>query len=307
MAKAKKSKGKIIIAAVIVAAALISALIPQSVWNGIFIKTGLKNPEFVSSPMTVHFVDVGQGDCAVITTDRGETVLIDSGEEIKAQSVIDYLEKISVKKIDYCIVTHPHSDHYGGMLKILRAVPAKRVVMPYLEKNIIPDDGYYDKLVSFAKSECKSISFVKSDCKINLKNAELQITVPITQRTDLNNMSLVVKAVCGKVSFLITGDCSAEEERELLKAHDAADFRCNILKAGHHGSSTASSDEWLNAASPDVCVISAGRYNSYNLPSTDFLETLEKRDIQYYRTDICGTLVFDCEENATTLRTAQEE
>lgn len=307
MAKTGNTKGKIIIAAVIVAAALISALIPQSVWNEIFIKTGLRSPEFVSSPMTVHFVDVGQGDCSVITTDRGEAVLIDSGEEIKAQSVIDYLEKISVKKIDYCIVTHPHSDHYGGMLKILRAVPAKRVVMPYLEKNITPDDGYYDKLVSFAKSECKSISFVKSDCKINLKNAGLQITVPITQRTDLNNMSLVVKAVCGKASFLITGDCSADEEKELLKAHDAADFKCNILKAGHHGSATASSDEWLNAVSPDVCVISVGRYNSYNLPSTDFLETLEKRDIQYYRTDICGTLVFDCGENEITLRKTEKE
>lgn len=307
MVKTGKAKGKIIIAAVIVAAALISALIPQSVWNGIFVKTGLRNREFISSEMTVHFVDIGQGDCTVITTDRGETVLIDSGEEIKAQSVIEYLKKISVEKIDYCIVTHPHFDHYGGMLKILRAVPAKRLIMPYLEKNIIPDDGYYDKLVSFAKSECKNISFVKSDCKIKLKNAELQITVPITQRTDLNNMSLLVKAVCGKASFLITGDCSADEEKELLKTHDAADFKCNILKAGHHGSATASSDEWLNTVSPDVCVISTGRYNSYNLPSVDFLETLEKCDIQYYRTDICGTLVFDCAENEITLRKTKKE
>ncbi len=294
---------KILIAAVVLAAIVaISALISESVWNSIFVKAGLAPKPYVSAPMTVHFVDVGQGDCTLITTDKGETILIDSGEEIKAQNVINYLKNLSVNELDYCIVTHPHSDHYGGMLKIINEVPAKRVIMPKLSGESTPTDSYYKSFVSYAKNNCKGLYFVSSYQKINLSEAELELYPPVSQDDELNEMSLVVKASYKDGSFLITGDCSESEEKELMRKYSADEFNANVLKAGHHGSKTSSSDEWLDAVKPDICVITAGKYNSYDLPHEDTIEKLEKRKIKILRTDICGNIVFDCDEETITMR-----
>ena len=84
--------------------------------------------------------------------------------------------------------------------------------------------------------------------------------------------------------------------------YSQSELKSNVLKVGHHGSKTATGDDWLSAVNPDLCVVSAGKYNSYNLPANDTLEKLEERNIKYYRTDICGTLIFDCDENGITLR-----
>lgn len=302
MSKRKTKGKKIFIAAVVIAAiAAISALIPESVWNTIFIKTGLRQPEYKSAPMSVHFVDVGQGDCTVITTEKGETVLIDSGEEIKSDTVINYLHSLSVDRIDYCIVTHPHSDHYGGMLNILKEFNADRVIMPRLSDINTPTDDYYSEFMSHIKSECSEVKILSSEYNIELQNVKLHILPPVTQREDLNDMSLIVKASYGNSSILITGDCSEDEEEDILEKYSSDELKSDVLKLGHHGSKNATGENWLKAVNPSVCVISAGKYNSYNLPSNETLERLENRNIEYYRTDICGTLVFNCDEKGITL------
>lgn len=298
----KRNVKLIVAAAVVVIAAAISAFIPESVWNSIFIKTGLKEPQYVSAPMTVHFIDVGQGDCALITTDSGENVLVDSGEEIKADSVIQYLKSLSVDKLDYCIITHPHSDHYGGMLKILSDIPAENVVMPVLSDKNMPEDSYFKEFVSYINDNCKSVKYLKAGDSFTLEKVKFNVFAPAEQLTDLNEMSLVIKASYDNASVMLAGDCSAEEEKDILSRYSAKELKCSILKVGHHGSAEASTDEWLNALRPDICVISAGKYNSYGLPSAETLERFEQRNIKYYRTDICGTVVFDCDEKEITLR-----
>lgn len=304
MSKTKNSKSKFIFiaAAAIAVIAAISALMPESVWNGIFIKTGLNPREYESAPMSVHFVDVGQGDCTVITTDDGETVLIDSGEEIKSDIVIKYLENLSVKKLDYCIVTHPHSDHYGGMLDVLKTYHADNVILPVMSEINTPDDEYYKAFIDYVKSECGSLLFAEAGDSTELTDVRIKYYAPVEQMADLNNMSLVAKILYGNASFLITGDCSEDEEKDILGKYTQTDLKSNVLKIGHHGSKTATGEEWLSVVRPDICVISAGKYNSYNLPSEEMLERLEERNIRYFRTDICGTLVFDCDERGITLR-----
>lgn len=298
----RKSKSSFLITAavLIITVAVISALIPDSVWNNIFIKTGLRPPEYQSAPMSVHFVDVGQGDCTVITTDNGETVLIDSGEDIKSDNVINYLSTLSVKKIDYCIVTHPHSDHYGGMKKILSEYPASCFIMPELSKEIVPDDGYYDSLVSFVGSRCENVYYLKENSTFKLNNINLEVFCPVSETSELNNMSLVVRALYNNSAFLIAGDCSEEEEKALLRKYPES-FRSDVLKVGHHGSGSATSDGWLDAVSPQMAVISAGKYNSYGHPADETIEKLEQRNIRLYRTDICGTVVFDCNGDGITV------
>lgn len=301
--RTRKRNVKIIVAAaVVVIAAAISAFIPENIWNEIFIKTGLREPQYVSAPVSVHFIDVGQGDCALITTDRGENVLVDSGEEIKADIVIQYLKNLSVEKLDYCIVSHPHSDHYGGMLKILKEIPAENAVMPVLGAKNTPEDSYYSKFVSYINKNCKTVKYLKAGDSFSLEKVKFDVFAPAEQRTELNEMSLVIKASYGNASVMLAGDCSADEENDILRMYGAKSLKCNILKVGHHGGAEASSDGWLDTLKPDVCVVSAGKYNSYGLPSAETLERFEKRNIKYYRTDICGTVVFDCNDKEITLR-----
>lgn len=300
-AKRKKDKRILIAAAAIAVVAAISAFLPESVWNALFVKAGLVPSAYRSAPMSVHFVDVGQGDCTVITTDDGETVLIDSGEEIKADAVIKYLGGLSVKKLDYCIVTHPHSDHCGGMKKILEKIPAENVIMPKIGDVGDIDDICTDFL-NFVDNNCPNVTYLEKDETVKLKETEFGILVPVSQNEDLNNMSLVVKASYKNASFLITGDCSFDEENDILKRCSPRDLKCSVLKAGHHGSSKATGEKWLDTLRPDICVFSVGKNNSYGHPSPETVEKLESRGIEYYRTDISGTLVFDCDENGITLK-----
>lgn len=301
--KEKLKDKKIITAAVVLTAiAVVCAFIPQNVWNNIFVKVGLAPSEYVSSPLSAHFIDVGQGDCCVFTTDCGETILVDSGEEIKSETVIKYLKKLSVDKIDYCIVSHPHSDHYGAMLNIIKEYQTDNVYMPYICKENLPDDSYYNDFISYTKSNCKRLVIADTDDEITLSEVKIKFLAPITQTDDLNNMSLVFKISYKNASFLMVGDCSEYEETDILKKYSASDLEANVLKVGHHGSKTATSEDWLSAVNPDICVISAGKYNSYNFPSFETTEKLEKNNIKYFRTDICGNIVIDCDENGITVK-----
>lgn len=297
-----KNKKVMIAAVVLIAIAAVSAFIPENIWNNIFIKAGLTMSKYNSAPLSAHFVDVGQGDCIIFTTDCGETILVDSGEEIKSETVIKYLKNLSVSEIDYCIVTHPHSDHYGGMLEIIKKYKTKNVYMPKINKENLPDDDYYKEFITYVKDNCNSLTFAGEGDDIKLSKVDIHFLAPISQTDDLNNMSLVFKISCGNASFLMAGDCSEYEEKDLLEKYSKDELKSNVLKIGHHGSKTATSEEWLSAVDPDICVITSGKYNSYNFPAYETTEKLEDNDITYFRTDICGNLVFDCDEKGISVR-----
>ncbi len=293
MANRETKKGKIlfiIAAAVFVAVIGICALITESQWDIIFRKAGLSE-ETSDCRMSVHFIDVGQGDCTLIKLESGENILIDSGKDIKADKVKRYLKKENIGSLDICFVTHPHNDHYGGIPDILSEYPAKMVVMPSIPEKLLPDDDEYKNFIAFVKKNSDAV-FVQSGKGFKAGNAVFDILAPINMNKDLNAVSLVIKVSLGNASFIITGDCNADEEKDILEKYGENVLKCSVLKLGHHGSEDATGDDWLDALSPDAAVVSVGKNNSYSLPSADTLKRLDSRGIKYYRTDICGDIVF---------------
>ena len=299
MAKRISKKGNIIIiftAIVVIAVFLISAFISESQWDKLFEKAGISGVTD-SCGMSVHFIDVGQGDCTLIKLESGENILIDSGEDIKAEKVKSYLKKEKIDSFEYCFVTHPHTDHFGGMTDILSEVPAKTLVMPSIPAELLPDDDEYTDFKSFISKNISNIIYTKAGEEFTAGDAKLEILGPLKDNKDLNAMSLVIKLTLGNSSFMICGDSTEDEERDITETYDPAFLRCSVLRVGHHGSEKSTCDEWLDTLAPDAAVISVGRNNDFSHPSSETLARLDNRGIRYYRTDICGDIVFKVQDD----------
>ncbi len=301
--KEKRNNKKIIIFSVTaIAVILLLSFISENFWNTLFRKTGLKPELYKSAELSVHFVDVGQGDCTVITTKDGKSAIIDSGDEIHSGSVIDYIRSLNIERFDYCIVTHPHSDHCAGMSRILGEIPAETAVMTEWEDENALKDEFYIKYTKAVNENCKHIVKAKAGDEFSLGEVKIKILAPVKKIAEVNSMSLVIKIIYNNYSFIVTGDCTDDEEKIIINKYKPDELRCNVLRAGHHGSETSTSDEWLDILKPEYCVISVGKNNQYNFPSTEMIERLYSRNISYYRTDISSTVVFDCDNNNVKIR-----
>lgn len=288
--KGKHKYSKIIIFAVVLSLIISSAFIPQSIWDKAYETVGLStNSDEIKDGMTVSFIDVGQGDCELVSGNDG-VILIDSGERGERDTVINYLNSLRIKTINYCIVTHPHSDHYGNMAEILKNYDVENLIMPELSKINIPTTKMYEEFIGAADKYTDRVIFAKADTQYELGKINIKILGPYSQNEDLNYMSVVTKISYYNISFLMTGDCGGEEETEILKNTEAEDLKSTILKVSHHGSRYSSSDEWLKKVSPEKAVISCGKGNSYNHPHVELLKRLEANKIDYYRTDLNGTV-----------------
>ncbi len=239
---------------------------------------------------SVHFIDVGQGDCTLVISD-GMTLLIDAGENGHELDVINYLRIMKIDKLDYIIATHQHSDHIGGVPEVLEVFEADNIIMPRLTKEQTPTNSTYKSfLTALQNSDAKIIS-AKPGLKYQLGNSEFEILGPVTNDCeDINSMSAVTKITYGETSFLVTGDAERDEELEIIE--NGADLDCDVLKAGHHGSSTSSCKDFLDAVTPEICVISCGADNDYGHPHDKAVNRIMKHTDEIYRTDICGSIVM---------------
>ena len=239
----------------------------------------------------VHYIDVGQGDCELVECD-GKYMLIDAGENGYEDAVINYLRKLGVEKLDYIVASHQHSDHIGGMAEVLSEFNADKIIMPRLTKEQTPTNSTYkDFLQAVQNSEAKVIE-AKVGAKYTLGTSEFEILGPVTNDAeDINNMSVVMRLEFGENSFLFTGDDETEEEKEILE--NGAYLDCDVLKAGHHGSSTSSSKDFLSAVTPEICIISCGEDNKYGHPHENALKRMKKQTETIYRTDICGDIIVE--------------
>lgn len=240
--------------------------------------------------INVHYIDVGQGDCTLIVC-GGETLLIDAGENGHEQQVINYLNSVGVKKLDYIVATHQHSDHIGGIPEVLENFGTNNIIMPRLTEAQTPTNSTYTAfLKAIQKSDAKLIAS-KVGAEYVLGEATFEILGPVTNDAeDINNMSVVVKVTYGKNTFLFTGDAETDEETEVIDTGSNLD--CDVLHAGHHGSYTSSSKDFLNAVTPEICVISCGADNDYGHPHDTALKRIKKHTEEIYRTDICGSIVI---------------
>lgn len=236
--------------------------------------------------LTVHFIDVGQGDSTFIELPNGETMLIDAGEATEGDKVVTYIFSQGYDTVNYVVATHPHSDHIGGIPDILN--------------NFVVDDFY----LTTAKSSSKCFSDMMNAINENnvnthyvaagdviLSNNDLlaEVVAPQTVDTDnLNDTSVVIKMTYMDNRFLFSGDAEKSEEDNIW-----TNIKCDVLKVGHHGSSTSTSRNFLKKAEPQYAIISAGLNNSYGHPAEETLNRLAERDIAVYRTDLQGTIIFN--------------
>lgn len=306
MAKRRKSS-KLVSALVIVIILIVSALITDNFLSGeneLFDMAGLRGQTVTDGKMMVEFIDVGQGDCTLIT-DSQAVILIDGGESGEAQNVINYLKNKNIEKIDCCIATHPHSDHIGSLSKVFEEFEIKDVIMPDIPEKIIPTTATYERFLESLSENAENVYPAERGANYTYGGMTIKILAPVEDYDDLNNMSIVSKVSFGSTSVILTGDAETPSEEDML-SFKGADYSADILKVGHHGSRTSSSEEWLAAVNPQVAVISCGLNNDYGHPHKQLINRLEKADIEYYRTDLLGSIVFESDGKEFVMLTDSE-
>lgn len=239
--------------------------------------------------MALHFIDVGQGDSALLQTPKG-SVLIDCGEKEYGESVVSYLEKQGVDELEYFIITHPDSDHMGCAAYVLENVKVKNFIINGKEKSAV----FFENALDVIESKGINSEIAGDGDVFIVGNLRLEILGPCVDdvnELDSNDSSLIILATYGSKSFLFTGDAEKEGEKLLLDNH-GADIDCDIFSAGHHGAKTSNSLELLEAASPEYVVVSCGKGNSYGHPTSFALNNFAKVGATVLRTDELGDIVF---------------
>ncbi|MCD7848137.1 MAG: MBL fold metallo-hydrolase [Oscillospiraceae bacterium] len=253
---------------------------------------------------TVHFINVGQGDGELIIADDGTTMLIDSGEAEYGETVIEYLNELGITRLDYVVATHPHSDHIGGLRKVIASdIEIGEVIMPEIPDEYVPTTNSYEKLLDAIEEKGCPVYAAENET-IQFGSGTLRIIVPEYSSDNLNNYSIVVRFDCEGSSFLFTGDIEKAIETQLVES--GIDLDVDVLKVAHHGSSTSSSYAFLDAVTPEYCVIECGD-NSYNHPNSDVVTRLEQYTENIYRTDIDGTVVFTITGSGLSITTENGE
>ena len=263
--------------------------------------------------LEVHFIDVGQGDATLIKC-GGETLLIDAAEEDKGTALRYYLKKQGVEKLNYLVLTHPDSDHIGSADVILTKFPVENVIMSYYEKESTSYRNLKDTL-EYQRIESQIAEFGQS---FEVGSARCTVLGPVQEYEEVNNASLILLVEHGANRFLFTGDAESKAEMELLAYEGSVVaggmestedvekrilqecLQADVYKAGHHGSSTSSTENFLDAVNPSYAVISCAAGNEYGHPHEEVLERFEERNIQIYRTDEQGTIVAVSDENTIT-------
>lgn len=235
--------------------------------------------------LCVYYFNVGQGDAALAVLD-GTSILFDAGTNESAEKLAAYFDRLGIKKIDCMVISHPHEDHIGGADTVLERFEVGSVIMPLSDSL---DRCYIELINAVNDANCTVYSAVAGD-SYSFGEIVLDVLAPANMTGDANLDSAIVKLVYGETSFLFTGDCEGDSEKNLMEIA-GKDLKSDVLKVGHHGSNTASSDEFLDAVAPKIAVISCAEGNDYGHPHPNVLKRLTKRDIIVKRTDLGKSII----------------
>ena len=256
-------------------------------------KAGPKTAE--SPDFSVIFIDVGQADAALLRCE-GETMLIDGGNAADSSTIYTVLEKNGVTHLDYVICTHAHEDHVGGLAGALQNCTADKIYCPVTDY----DSKAFRNFVKYAEKQCREITVPRPGEEFAFGGAVVDILACDPTASETNNSSIVAKITYGEISFLFTGDAEEEVERMLLEQN--ADLSATVLKVGHHGSSSSTSDWFLNEVMPRYAVISVGKDNSYGHPDEKVLSRLRDADVTVFRTDEAGDVICTSDGKTVTFQ-----
>ena len=238
--------------------------------------------------MTIHYIDVGQGDCILIQVNN-KNLLIDSGPSSNRKSLLDYLENLNIKKLDYIIATHPHEDHIGNMDTIIR----RYNIGSFYSPKVTHSSTTFENMISSLVDKNLKINILNRGVTgINLgENTSVSVYSPLENlySDNLNDYSPIIKITFLNNSFLFTGDAEISTENTVLSQNE--NLKCDILKIGHHGSSTSTSPDFITAVNPSVPIISVGKNNPYGHPTPEIISLLNSLNIKTIRTDINGSII----------------
>ena len=278
-----KSKKKKIAAWLSSAAALLAALAGLLLGGELLpLEEPFSQP--VGDLLTVHYIDVGQADCALLAC-GGEFMLIDGGNVDDGQLVVSYLEQQGVEELKAVICTHAHEDHVGGLAAVLAVYPTQAVYSPtttYASK-------CFDDFMRYVDHQRLAVTLPVPGDGFDLGGARVTILGPVKDYPDTNNTSIVTRVDYGQTSFLFTGDMEQDAEIDLIES--GAELKCDVLKVGHHGSNTSSGYRFLYETEPQYGVISVGTGNTYGHPHEEPLSRLNHAGVTLFRTDYLGTVV----------------
>ncbi len=255
-----------------------------------FAKDLIKNPaEPVSGDeVQFHFIDVGQGDAALIRTAEYD-VLIDAGPGSNEDDLKAYLDRHGVDDLEYAVFTHNDEDHIGGADVVLESYNVKRVIRPDYEATT----KTYERMISLIDAEGAEKITAEPGYEFRVGEVKFTVLAPIDSIKDANDASVVLRVDYGETSVLFTGDAEEPSEEEMLARYRlTGELDCDLLKVGHHGSVSSSSQPFLDAVTPDFAVISCGKDNKHGHPDREIVTRLEAIKTPIYRTDLEGSIVF---------------
>ncbi len=263
------------------------SLLSKLVDEGVILKTiADKIIESDKMNLEVHFIDVGQAD-SILIKKGDESMLIDAGNNTDGNLVVNYLKKQNIKRLDYIIGSHPHADHIGGLDDVIDTFEVGKIIMP----NVIATTKTFEDVLDSIARKGLVITKPKVGEQYYLSGAEIIILAPNEDKyTNTNDYSVVVKVINGKNSFLFTGDAEKASEIEMINKNKEL-LKSDVLKLGHHGSTTSTTKDFLDIVNPKYGVITVGKDNIYGHPHKELLSTLEAKGIKVYRTDLDGNII----------------
>lgn len=254
------------------------------------------------SSFSVHFIDVGQADAALVECD-GHYMLIDGGNRDDSDVIYTVLKKAGAEKLDIVVGTHAHEDHIGGLPGAFSYAEAELSLCPVTEY----DSGVFETFKEYAEEKGGGLTVPEVGDEYDLGSAKVEI-LGLNAGEDTNDSSIILMIRYGETSFLFTGDAEREAEQAVLDS--GSELKADVLKVGHHGSDTSTSYPFLREVMPEYAVISVGEGNSYEHPEENTLSRLRDAEAEILRTDLNGDIIISSDGKELTVtrdKSATEE
>jgi competence protein ComEC len=248
--------------------------------------------------LRVYYFDVGQADAMLLLLPNGTSIGIDAGESATQESLVKWMKEAGVTKLDALVMTHPHADHIGGMQYLIEHLPVGRI---YMTEASSTTKTFENLLAAIANQKIQVVRAGSGGSIALDPEVTVDILSPVTlSEENKNDNSIVIRMTYRHTAFLFMGDAESQAEQALLTGK--TNLGADILKVGHHGSSSSTAKSFLSKVTPRFAVISVGADNDYNHPSQEVLDRLTAIGAQIFRTDKQGTVVIFSDGQKVTVQ-----